>query len=184
MEVRFKAASLAPVQTWRISDKVLVEPYGESTDLSTLMRINFFTTKGKRMWFYSFTLVKPTGEEVPITCNDSTGLQLQNYFNLIFAILDLLKLYNPNLKIHIGGIYIFRASSGIFLLGIGLFMLNLVKGINDGITLTILIILVAFSILGGAYLFFYNMPWTKKTALTPPEFEEWLWNELNKTFKK
>lgn len=192
MEIIFKEAPLAPAKTWIIYDRVLVEPYGEHTDLSTLMRINFFSARLKGMWSYSFTLVKPTGEEVPIGCNDGTGLQLQNYFTLIFVILDILKTHNPNLKIHIGGIYYLRAFIGIIFLGFGLYWLkNLLEEMNNGIPSYIdigdrwiMVLLVVIFILIGAFLFFPNIPWTKKTALTPSEFEEWLRNELRETFEK
>ncbi len=171
MEITFKPAPLRSAQTWLVSGNVLRGPDGKRIDLSRLTEGHCTDLPSRRLWIAEFKL-STESETLVIRCNDvKMGSQRHSYYALVFEIVELLKLYNPDLKIRRGTSTLFNvmfAAIGLIPLGFGLSFLLGARGDGFGIGLGV------FFLLLSAFIVWCASPWQKPSVSTPAELQEWL----------
>ncbi|MEO0377885.1 MAG: hypothetical protein AAF329_25475 [Cyanobacteria bacterium P01_A01_bin.17] len=174
MEITFKPAPLRSAQSWLLSGKVLDTPSGQQIDLSKLTGGRCTDLPSKRFWIAEFQL-STASDTVTIKCNDvKTGIQRQNYYTLVFEIVESLKLHNPNVKIQRGTNQLFNvmfAAIGLIPLGFGLsFIISALQNGGDGFGIG----LGCFFLLLAAFIVWCASPWQKPPVSTPTELQAWL----------
>ena len=159
MDISFKPAPLRKPQTWTLSGNVLTTPQGKRLDLTEVTDGHFSDLPVKRYWVAEFKLVS-AGETVVITCNDTrSGGSRENYFLLIFELLDSLRLHNSTLTLRRGTGRLFNilfACVGIMPLGFGVSFI--IRSFIDGAG-AFGIGLGIFFMLLGAFVIWSASPW-------------------------